>query len=122
MAPKMSRRQRDHIIAKNKFRDMVALAKERNPKLFGEHPDKWDPQQAYIQGYLDACDVAEKIAQKAHKLVNRTHASTQEGHLRLQDAMDTMERLMKEVDKRAPVAELRDMVEGSDITKSEEAK
>jgi hypothetical protein len=105
-APKMSRRQRDHIIAKKRYRDMVDMARDRNPKLMGENPERWKVQDAFIFGYLAAADEAEKVALKAHKLIHRTHASTQEGHEQLQNALETLERLMQEVDKRTPVDQL----------------
>jgi len=104
-APRMSRRQRDHILAKDKYRQLVELAKTRNPKLKGEQPENWTPENAFIFGALWMADECENVAAKAHKIVTRTHASTQEGHEDLIRAASMLERLMREEMNRASSVE-----------------
>jgi hypothetical protein len=98
--PKMSRKQRDHIAAKTRFRDMVKLAQERNPKMFGENPEKWDAQMAYIQGYLHHADLTEAKLLKAHRMLAETHASDATGHERIRRAMAAVEHFLKEEDRK----------------------
>lgn len=95
----MSRKQRDHIAAKTRFRDMVQLARERNPKMFGENPEQWDAQMAYIQGYLHHADLTEAKLAKVFQLLVETHASDSEGHTRLLRAQTLLHHFLKGVDR-----------------------
>lgn len=67
MARKMSRIQRDHILAKREFREICQLAKDRNPKLIGDQPSEWKPEVAYIQGYLSKGAEDEKVGKLLQK-------------------------------------------------------
>lgn len=100
MPAKMSRKQRDHIAAKKYFRELVQLAKDRNPKMFGENPEQWDAQMAYIQGWLRHAELVEQKLEKAHRLIRDTHASDAAGHVRLHRVLDLLEHFLKEVDRR----------------------
>lgn len=71
MPPKLSLRAQNHITAKTRYRDLVDLAKQRNPKLMGDNPEKWDAQFAFIQGYLDHASESEAIARQAAKRLLR---------------------------------------------------
>lgn len=69
---KMSRRQRDHITAKELFRTYVKLAEERNPKLAGDRPTTWTVEFSFIQGYLALANAHENLGdamlKKLHQL------------------------------------------------------
>lgn len=79
MTKKMSRRQRDHILAKREFREICHLAETRNPKMVGDQPANWTPDTAYIQGYLSKGTEDEAVGKLLHKQLVALQAALLDG-------------------------------------------
>lgn len=95
---KMGRRQRDHILAKREFNDMLQLAKDRNPKLCGEHPSEWTPAFSYVQGYLSKSTEDEKLGKLLHKQLEQLRDALLDGANK-QSKAELLARLFESVER-----------------------